>query len=128
LARAVFDASAVVAVLGDEPGAALLGGYLGDALVSAVNLQEVVTILLRRGTALDAASRMIAGLRLEIRAHGATDAYAAAELHAATKVFGAGLGDRSCMALAISEGLPAVTTDKAWAKLAIPGLKVILAR
>ena len=128
MARAVFDASAVVAVLADEPGAALLAGYAGDALISAVNLQEVVTIMLRRGAADDAARKMIAGLRLEVRAHGAADAYAAADLHAATKVFGAGLGDHSCIALAISENLPALTTDRTWAKLAIAGLKVIVAR
>jgi PIN domain nuclease of toxin-antitoxin system len=32
------------------------------------------------------------------------------------------------MALAIAEGLPAITADRVWAELSIPGLKVILAR
>ena len=128
MARAVFDASAVIALLGDEPGAAVVASYGVRALISAVNLQEVVKILLRRGTDLDAIRKMIAALRLDVRDHRAADAFAAAQLYAATAVHGRGLADRTCMALAISEGLPALTTDKAWAKLAIPGLKVILAR
>jgi PIN domain nuclease of toxin-antitoxin system len=32
------------------------------------------------------------------------------------------------MALAIAEGLPALTTDRAWNELAIAGLSVVLAR
>ena len=128
MARAVFDASAALALLRDEPGAELIAGYLGDALLSAVNLQEVIKKLLWRGFPIDTIKDMTASLRLEIRDHGEWDAYAAANLAEATAAIGAGLGDRACMALAISEGLPALTTDKAWAKLVIPGLKVILAR
>jgi PIN domain nuclease of toxin-antitoxin system len=32
------------------------------------------------------------------------------------------------MALAIKLGLPAITTDRAWARIEVPGLEVILAR
>ncbi len=128
MARAVLDASAVIALLRGEPGAAAVAAYAGDALISAVNVQEVAKALLVRGVPIDVARRMIEALRLEVRPHGPEDAYAAAGLHEATRTRGSGLGDRTCMALAISTGLPAVTTDRAWGDLAISGLDVMLAR
>jgi PIN domain nuclease of toxin-antitoxin system len=128
MASVVFDASAIIALLRNEPGADAVAAHIGDGLISAVNLQEVVKSLLRRGVPLDVARTMIEALHLDVRSHGVEDAFAAATLHAATVAFGSGLGDRSCMALAIAENLPALTTDKVWAQLAIPGLKVKLAR
>lgn len=128
MARAVLDASAVIALIRGEPGAERVAAYVGDALISTVTLQEVVKALLARGLALDTARTLIDALHLEPRPHQVEDAYAAAALHLATKAKGSGLGDRTCMALAIAEGLPAITTDRAWGELAIPGLNVILAR
>lgn len=128
MALAVLDASAVIALLRDEPGADVILGYAGDALISTVNLQEAIKVLLADGTPPGVARNMLGSLNLEPRAHRVEDAYAAAALFQATKTKGSGLGDRTCMALAIAEGLPAITTDRAWSELAIPGLSVILAR
>lgn len=128
MARAVLDASAVIALIRGEPGAERVAEYVGDALISTVTLQEVVKALLVRGLELDTARTLIDALHLEPRPHQVEDAYAAAALFAATRAKGSGLGDRTCMALAIAEGLPAITTDRAWGELTIPGLSVILAR
>ena len=128
MARVVYDASAVLALLRDEAGADVIAEYAGDALISTVNLQEAIKALLVRGFTIDVARAMIDALHLEIRPHTADDAYAAAELYESTKEHGRGLGDRTCMALAIAEGLPALTTDQAWAKLTVPGLTVTMAR
>jgi PIN domain nuclease of toxin-antitoxin system len=128
MARGVLDASAVVALLRNEPGAETIEGYLGDAIISAVTLQEVVKAMLVRGFSVDVVRAMIDTLSLEVRAHQAGDAWTAARLWQATKSKGSGLGDRTCMALAIAEGLPVITTDKAWSELSIPGLVVIQAR
>ena len=128
MARAVFDASAVIALLRDEPGAEMIAGYAGDALISTVNLQEVIEALLVRGFTPEIARAMIEALHLEVRPHEIEDAYAAAGLEGATRTLGRGLGDRTCMALAISTGLPAITTDQEWSQLAIPGLTVMRAR
>lgn len=118
----------MIALLRDEPGADLVSAYAGDALISAVNLQEVIKALLLRGFTAALARTMIDALHLEVRDHGVEDAYAAAALYDATKAQGSGLGDRTCMALAISEGLPAITTDREWAELSIPGLAIALVR
>jgi ribonuclease VapC len=128
MARVVFDASAVIALLRDEAGADVIAQYAGDGLISTVNLQEVIKALLVRGFMIDVARTMIDALHLEVRPHTVDDAYAATTLYEATKEHGRGLGDRTCMALAIAEGLPALTTDHAWAKLNIPGLTVTMAR
>ena len=128
LARAVFDASAVIALLRDERGANVIADYADDAMISAVTLQEVVKVLLTDGATTELARGMIDALNLDVRSHQAADAWAAAMLWQATKSKGSCLGDRTCMALAMAEGLPAITTDRAWSELAIPGLSVILAR
>ena len=106
----------------------MIADYAADALISAVTLQEVVKVLLADGASAKVARGMIDPLSLDVRAHEAGDAWAAAMLRQATKAKGSGLGDRTCMALAIAEGLPAITTDRVWAELSIPGLTVILAR
>lgn len=128
MASIVFDASAILALLRDEPGADVVAQHIGDGLISAVNFQEVVKGLLRREVPIDAALAMLDALHLDVRPHGRDDAVAAANLYPATKAFGSGLGDRTCMALAIAEGLPVLTADQEWAKIKIPGLKLMLAR
>ncbi|MCU0886163.1 MAG: type II toxin-antitoxin system VapC family toxin [Beijerinckiaceae bacterium] len=124
----VFDASAILALLRNEPGAEIVAQHIGRGLVSAVNLQEVIKGLLRRGASLDAAIAMLDALHLDVRPHGREDAIAAANLYPATREFGSGLGDRTCMALAIAEGLPVLTVDREWAKINIAGLKLLMAR
>ena len=128
MATVVFDASAILALLRDEPGAEVVAPYIGDGLISAVNFQEVIKGLLRRGVPVDVAIAMLDVLHLDVRAHGREDAIGAAGLVSVTQDFGSGLGDRTCMALAISEGLPALTADQDWGRLQVPGLRVILAR
>ena len=50
----VFDASALLALLRDEVGANVVAAHIGDGVISAVNLQEVIKELIRRGISLDA--------------------------------------------------------------------------
>jgi PIN domain nuclease of toxin-antitoxin system len=128
MASIVFDASAILALLRDEQGADVVAQHIGDGLISAVNFQEVIKSLLRREVPIDAALAMLDALHLVVRPHGRDDAIAAAKLYPATKEFGSGLGDRTCMALAIAEGLPVLTADKEWARIEIPGLRLLLAR
>ena len=128
MADIVFDASAVIALLRAEPGADLIVQHADNAAMSAVNLQEVVKELLDTGIEIPVVREILAELHIDVRPHAAEDAFDAAQLVKATRQHGRGLGDRSCMALAIRLGVPALTTDRAWAKLDIPGLSVLLAR
>jgi PIN domain nuclease of toxin-antitoxin system len=119
-----MDASAVLALVRDEAGADKVAPHVARAAISAVNLQEVVRELLLGG--LDAATirEILDELRLDVHPHDVEAAYAAASLHTQTKEFGRGLGDRSCLALAMQLGVPALTADREWKKVKIKGLKV----
>lgn len=120
----VMDASAVLALVRDEAGADKVGPHVGRAAISAVNLQEVVKELLLSGLNAATIRELLDELRLDIRSHDVDAAYAAAGLHAQTREFGLGLGDRSCLALAMQLGVPALTADREWKKVKAKGLKV----
>lgn len=124
MTSAVLDASAVLALVRDEPGADKVASHIGRAAISAVNLQEVVKELLLSGLDEATTRELLGELRLDVRAHDADAAYAAAALHAQTREFGRGLGDRSCLALAVQLGVPALTADREWKKVWVRNLKV----
>ena len=125
---AVVDSSAILAVLNRETGAEFIISRLRGSFVSAVNLQEVAKKMLEAGSTKDAIQAAIDRLGVQILPHYAEDAMLAASIASATRKFGRGFGDRSCMALAIRLGVPAITTDRTWAEINVSGLEVILAR
>jgi PIN domain nuclease of toxin-antitoxin system len=120
----VLDASAVLALVRDEPDADKVGPHVGRAAISAVNLQEVVKELLVSGLDASTIRELLDQFRLDVRAHDVEAAYAAARLHAQTKEFRRGLGDRSCLALPMQLGVPALTADREWKKVKVKALKV----
>ena len=124
MTSAVLDASAVLALIRDEPGGNKVAEHVGRAAISAVNLQEVVKELLVSDLNISVIREVLGELRLEVRPHGADAAYAAAALHEQTREFGRGLGDRSCMALALALNVPAITADREWRKVKVKGLKL----
>ena len=124
MTSAVLDASAVLALVRDEPGADKVEAHIGRAAMSAINLQEVVKELLLSGLDEPTIRDLLGELRIDVRSHDADAAYAAAALHAQTREFGRGLGDRSCLALAIQLGVPALTADREWKKVKAKNLKV----
>jgi PIN domain nuclease of toxin-antitoxin system len=111
----VLDASALLALLLAEPGAARVAALLPDAVASAVNLSEVVAKLAEHGMPAGAIRAAIEGLRLTVRDFDAQAAVEAGLLRPPTKALGLSLGDRACLALARELGLPAITTERIWA-------------
>lgn len=120
----VLDASAVLALVRDEPGADKVAPHVGRAAISAVNLQEVIKELLLSGLDEATTRELLDELRLDVRAHDVDAAYAAAGLHAQTRQYGRGLGDRSCLALAMQLGIPALTADREWKKVRVKSLEL----
>ena len=78
--RAVLDASAVLAVYFDEPGADKVLTTLPGALLSAVNYTEAIGKCLDRGDTLPVALRKLAAMGVEIVAHDTELARRAGEL------------------------------------------------
>ena len=119
MSEIVLDASALMAVLREEPGAAAVEAMLDHAAISAVNLSEVQAKLVERGTAADLAWSSLVELDLDVVPFDAAQARVAGDLRTLTRARGLSLGDRACLALARALGLPAMTADRAWAGLRI---------
>jgi ribonuclease VapC len=118
--KAVLDASAILAVLFQERGAEkLTGEILQGAVVSTVNLAEIQTKLVRMGH--DPEKAWIDALLLETppEPYTAEQAKIAGTLAKETQSLGLSLGDRSCLALAISLKAPVYTTEQVWRNLKI---------
>ena len=127
--RSVLDASALLAALFGEPGSGLVEECIEQAIMSAVNLSEVAAKLSDRGLGKEDRADLFASLDLPVRPFDQAQAMLAAALRCQTKRVGLSLGDRACLALAISEGVPAVTTDRGWLRVAPAiGAEVVLAR
>jgi PIN domain nuclease of toxin-antitoxin system len=117
--RYVLDASALLAALFGEPGSDAVDAMLADSVIGAVNFSEVIAKLNERGVPDEEASASLAELDLTIVPFDREQAEIAGRLRAATRTGGLSLGGRSCLALAISLNARAVTTDRAWAEIAV---------
>ena len=116
---AVLDASAVLALLHDEPGADVVEGTLGDAVMSAVNWAEVAGLLVARGLPAAPLRESVTALGISIAEFDEVQADATGELLGPTRRAGLSLGDRACLSLARRLGTPALTADRAWIDLDI---------
>jgi ribonuclease VapC len=114
----VLDASALLAMLRDEAGGALVAGAIADARMSAVNFAEVVSHFIHVGMPPDEVDAMLAPLPLIVVEADAALATKAGRLRRATAEAGLSLGDRFCLALAARDGLPAWTADLQWRRIA----------
>ena len=118
MSAAVLDSSAVLAVILEEPGAALVEALLPGAKVSAVNFGEVAAKLCDLGMPQPTVETVLGGLQVDVRAHDREAALAAGFLRTATRAAGLSLGDRACLALAAALGVPVVTADRSWQSVA----------
>jgi PIN domain nuclease of toxin-antitoxin system len=111
----VLDASAAVALLNDESGAARVAAAVAQgAAIAAVNLAEAVTRFNHAGQSEAAIRAHIEPLDLEVIDFDDDLSYRTGMLRPATRAAGHSLGDRACLALADRLGLPALTTDRPW--------------
>lgn len=125
--EAVLDASAVIALLWDEPGGEAVEPLLGRAVMSAVNWAEVLQRYRAHGIETDDKRERVEALGIAIEDFTAEDAAAAAELWQPTRRAGLSLADRACLALARRLGLSAHTADRDWRKVDV-GVEVVSIR
>ena len=115
----VLDASALLCLIFQEPGAGRVEACLPGARMGAANLAEVIGKLVDLGVDGEAAAREIAELDLEIVPLDRRQAETAGCLRMTTRGIGLSLGDRCCLALAGTLDATALTTDRAWT--GVPG-------
>lgn len=118
MSSVVLDASALLALLKGEPGGKKVASVIADAVMSVVNLSEVVSHFVRAGMPARDVEDMLNALPLTLVPADAGLAWEAGRLRADTAEAGLSLGDRFCLALAKRDGLPALTADKAWKTVA----------
>lgn len=116
----VLDASAILAFLNQEPGTDRVSEILAKgAVVSAVNLSEVITKLIEAGVPEEEIRLVLSYLNCTVINFDEQSAWYAALLRPLTKNAGLSLGDRACLGLSLQLNLPAVTSDRAWQSLTI---------
>jgi ribonuclease VapC len=116
----VLDASALLAYLGNEPGAQAVTDAIAEgAVISTVNLAEVLSTVAARGPdpaalAAELVARGLLGGALIVEPFGDADAIETARLRPLTRAAGLSLGDRACLALGHRRRAPVLTADATW--------------
>ena len=120
MADFVLDASALLAIAFNEPGADIAISRMAACSVSAVNYSEASAKMIDKGFDPAEATGWLDALALDIVAF---DRAAAARAAALRPIVGArrlSFADRACIALAADIEATAVTTDRAWADIGLP--------
>ena len=127
VSRVVLDASALLALLNGETGADAVARAIPGAVISSVNLSEVIAKLADAGMPEREVHEALDPLGLGVIPFDETLAYLAGTLRPATRSLGLSLGDRACLALGMHAGAAVLTTERAWTKLSL-GIPIHLAR
>jgi len=123
----VLDASALLALLNAGEGADLVAGCLPQAVISSVNLAEVVTRLSILGMPESEVRETLTVLGLEVISFDEELAFRTGILSTYTQALGLSLGDRACLSLALTTHATALSADRAWKELDI-GVEIRLIR
>ena len=114
----VLDASALLALMDAERGQEAVAAVLPGALLSSVNLAEVVSKLAERGMPAAQAHADALALGIDVVAFDGDLARDAGVLRPLTRAAGLSLGDRCCLALARSRDAAVLTTETSWEAIA----------
>lgn len=123
----ILDASAMLALLQDEPGAETVLPLAKGSCMLAVNFCEVMQRIIAKGANAALAEQALDRLEIAVVPFDRPLARIAAELRERTRFMGASLGDRACLAFGMASGLPIVSADRDWRQLDL-GLDIRMIR
>jgi PIN domain nuclease of toxin-antitoxin system len=121
----LLDASAVLALLANEPGADHVRPLLPSAVMTSLNLAEVVKKLRERAVPPDLVEATISDLQIPVRSwpSDTAEAIRTEELAASVRAYGLSLGDCVCLAAAEAWDRTAVTAERRWRE-ALPDARI----
>lgn len=126
--KCILDASALLALINDEPGAEMVQKVLSHSLMSSVNASEVISLLYYElNIDPDEGQEMVHTLVSEVVSFTLDMAKKTAGLRKKTALLGLSLGDRACIALGLDLSLPVYTADRIWKKHHL-GCDIVLIR
>ena len=112
----MLDASAVLALIQNEPGSLRVAGVLARSMISAVNWTELITKLVQKTNDPSLVLRHLSVLKLRVLPWTETSAgHSARFAHLAAR--GLSLGDRACISEASLAGIRILTADRRWKEI-----------
>lgn len=112
--KIVLDASAILALIQEEPGAEVIRPLLKQSMMSTVNVAETLTSLQKVDIDPEEGLEYMSLLVGEIVDFDIDQAMEAAILFPKVKHKGLSLGDRACLALGKKHQATIYTADKIW--------------
>ena len=124
----ILDASALITLLSEEKGYEVVASILTKSIMSSVNVAEVAKFLIeKRGLSKEEVSNIIHSLIEKIMPFDTKLALTSSDIISQTKSLGLSLGDRACLALAISTGYTVYSSDRIWSQLELD-CKIVVIR
>jgi len=127
--RYLLDASAVLALIANEPGADRVQPLMARAAITGINMAEVVKKLREKGVPKREVEAVVSDLQIPIEPGPGNlrESIEVGDVAAMGRAFGLSMGDAVCLAVASWSGRIPVTAERRW-KEAVPEAEILTIR